>query len=139
MRKITRIIGEYIFRTELVIIIYLSFRCIQILYSVINQIEESNIIIVRLVALLVMTTLCYLTYKQHKIATWINCIILFISGFGSVVIGVALISFNQICLKLLFVILGAYFTLGSVLILKRRKQQTHNPALNIMCFNSDLI
>ncbi len=131
MNYIFEPLGSFLTRTEVILVTYLSFKCIQILYSINNQIEENSIILIRLLAFIVMAVLCHLTYKKHKMASWITCIIIFISGAGSIILGAAIIPFGQIWMKLLFVLYGAYFTLGSVLIFKRTKSKNISTLLTI--------
>ncbi len=125
-----RDIGAFLSKTEVILVTYLSFKCIQILYSINNQVEENSIILIRFLVFVVMAILCYLTYKKHKIASWVNSIIIFIGSVGTLILGVAVIPFDQIWMKLLFILIGAYFTLGSVVIFKRTKQQNMSTILN---------
>jgi hypothetical protein len=92
---------------------FLSLCGIKFLYSVIYSQEPTNLKILRVFGLLIFSLLSLLSYRGNKIPTFIMAIIILFSGLGSLATG-ALIAWEQIALKILFLFAGVLFTYGGI-------------------------
>lgn len=71
-------------------------------------------------AFIIYCLVSYWAYRKNRIALWFMIFSLTISGAGGLVIGAFIIPVSQSILKVLSVVLGAYFIFGSYILLSNR-------------------
>ena len=93
----------------LILISFLSLQLIKDIYSFTCMQEGVLIRILRNASLLIYAILSFLTYKKNMIATTILAIIIALSGLGSLA-AFFFVSYDQLTLKIVSIILGVFFT-----------------------------
>jgi len=114
-------IRRLLFKTEVILICYLLIKAYQTAYSFTTDNEDYSVSIARAASFIVYVLLSYLAYRKNKLATWLIFLTILIGNTISFVQSIVLVSAEQYLLKSFFIIMGIYFIIGSVLVLKRTK------------------
>ena len=112
-----------VYREKIFLLVSFLFVCgIKFLYSIFYSQESIKLKILRIAGLLVFASFSFLAYKGNKIATLIMAIVILFSGLGSLAVA-GFISLEQLDLKIVFVLVGGFFTYGGIklIIIARRK------------------
>ena len=99
-------------------VILLSYPCmiaVQLVYSIVTKGVKNSM--PYLLMLLVYSALTFFAFRGNKIAAWIVIISVLLSGIGTFLIGVLLVTANQAAMKTIFVLLGLYFIYGGIALL----------------------
>ncbi len=106
-----------------VLVVFISVNVVKFMYSILYLQESFHIRSLRFLAIVIFCLLSFYSYKNNKIATWIMGFIILVTGVGSLVLGIILVSTKQLTLKILFIILGVYLCYGSIKLIKSYKER----------------
>jgi len=101
-----------------ILIVYLLLTCSQYIYALIIAQENITFIAVRTLAVTSYFLLSYLTYKRNIIASWAMVFFLMLSGVSMFFFGIFAVPVTQYVFKLFCVLIGVYFSYGSVVLFK---------------------
>ena len=101
-----------------VLIVYLSLRSAQFVYSLLYATESTFLVIGRTLALICGFALCYMTYKRNIIAAWIMVFILSLAGISIFLFGIFAVPIAEYKIKSLSILMGAYFIYGGIILFK---------------------
>ena len=118
MPKAKTNIFSFLTTISAVLFVYLLLRSGQYIYTLIYASESTLLIVVRTLVLLSYFVLSYLTYKRNVIAAWVMVILLLLSGVTTFSIGILTVPIAQYMIKYLYIIMGAYFLYGGIILLK---------------------
>ena len=99
-----------------VLIAYLLLKSTQYIYSLIYTTENTFFVAGRILALVSYFVLSYLTYKQNIISCWAMVVLLSLSGVSTFFLGIFAVPVSQYVVKLLSIIIGAYFLYGAIIL-----------------------
>jgi hypothetical protein len=121
----------YLVHPFTVIVSYLALKAYQLILTFQIGEDDEVVIIGRVVSLVIPLLLTALTYKKVKIAIWILAGTLLVSGVSGFIAGVAFIPIKKYILKSVVIFLGAYFTYGSLVVLRLKKDTNMETARNV--------
>ena len=108
------------------LIVYVLLRSIQLIYTLVEQPENPSMILIRSLSLIAAIALTYMTYKENNIASWAMVCFLAISGVGIFIFGLFTVSMSQYVMKGFNILLGLYFSYGTVILFKSLRRNDSN-------------
>jgi len=99
---------------KLILFSFLLVYGLKTLYSLIYFQEDINLLFIRILGLLLFLLISFTAYyKANSIALICMAVIIFLTGVGSLCVA-GFISFEQSFLKIIFIIIGGFFTYGGI-------------------------
>lgn len=119
---------HFFLTTQSILVAFLAFRSFQLIYSLIYADETFLTILGRSLSLAAMLILSFLTYRRSLVAAWAMVFFLVLSGFSIFSFGLFAVPSEQLALKIVSIISGAYFFYGGIVIFQSiRKGEMKRP------------
>ena len=109
-----------VWHRSIILSIFLGFSFARLCYSILT--ENSRIVILSsFVALIVYAVLSFYTHKDFKIPTLIMAAIILVSGLWTVFLGIVVVNYEQLVLKIVFILVGLYFCCGGIVLFRNAR------------------
>ena len=108
---------KYLFAIPTILISYLVVVAVKISYTLFHSSSDNSIYWIGPIALIIYCLLSYFAYRKNKIASWLIILLIFACGIGLLIIGIIMVPISQIFFKIISIVFGIYFVLGSYKIL----------------------
>ena len=106
-----------------ILVVYFGLKITQVLYSSLILKETGVTLTGRIFGLAVPVLLTFFAIKEFRFAQWLMALTVLVAGVSGLFTGLFLVPFSQYFLKVIFIILGIYFSYGGYILVKTTKEK----------------